>query len=123
MDVILPTEETSTLGELLKDTRVSELLDAHPCPKCKRADTTTLDEFVERLPKYLIVRAPRVRHPEGQDSHHVGGEGRQSGIHKLHTSVEFPAETLDLSFLLKENERKKACQYEVFGTIEHVGAR
>lgn len=109
LKVFLPTtEESITLGELLTNTRASELLADYVCSECKAMGTTTQNPSVDRLPKCLIVQAPRVRHMKG-------------GNRKLHTSVEFPTEALDLSSLLKSNKSSESHKYEVFGIVEHIG--
>ena len=113
LKVVLPTKDSSTLDELLKNTRTSNLMDDHVCPTCKTKDTTTEDVFVNKLPKYLIVQAPRARHMEGKNKHPV--------IKKIKTLIKFPAETLDLSPLLCGGQSSENYKYEVFGAVEHVG--
>lgn len=109
LKVFLPiSEEPITLGELLTNTSASEVLADYVCSKCKTMGTTTQNPSVKRLPKYLIVQAPRVRHTEGV-------------IHKIHTFVEFPTGALDLSSLLTSNKSSESHQYEVFGIVEHKG--
>ena len=117
LSVVLPTsEKTTTLGELLEHTKTSELLDNSPCPGCDRADTTTQRPFVKKLPKYLIVQAPRARHMKK----------RRSVVEKILTAVRVPAVALDLSSLLTgegSTGSSAAHQYEVFGIVEHRGKR
>ena len=109
LTVVLPTSEKSTtLGELLTNTRSGQLLTDYICQECKTKDATTMNPFVKRLPRYLIVQAPRARHMEGT-------------IQKIHTSVEIPTEALDLSFLLKRDKGSEPYQYEVFCIVEHKG--
>lgn len=109
LKVFLPTSvESITLGELLTNTRASELLADYVCSECKAMGTTMQNPSINRLPKYLIVEAPRVRHTEGV-------------IHKIHTSVESLTEALDLSSLLTSNKSSESHQYEVFGIVEHIG--
>lgn len=122
LKVVLPvSEESITLDELLTDTRDSELMTDYVCSGCNTIGTTTRNPFVKRLPKYLIVEAPRARHTEGHNSHNVRDRRTLSLTHKIRTSVEFPAEVLDLSSLLKEDGSSEAHQYEVFGAVEHLG--
>ena len=124
LSVVLPTsEETTTLGELLEHTKTSELLEDSLCKKCKRVDTTMQRSFFKRLPKYLIVQAPRARHMEGQNGQHGRVRSRRSVVQKIHTSVRVPAVALDLSSLLMSTESSEAHQYEVFGIVEHRGDR
>lgn len=113
LKVVLPTKDSSTLDELLKNTRTSNLMDDHVCPTCKTKDTTTEDVFVKKLPKYLIVQAPRARHVEDKNKHPV--------IKKIKTLIKFPTETLDLSPLLCGGQSSEDYIYEVFGTVEHMG--
>ena len=116
LNVVLPTsEESTTLGELLNHARTSELLEDHPCPNCKTMDTTTQDVYFKKLPKYLIVRAPRARHMMDKRYRPI--------TQKIHTLVKFPAETLDLSSLLSGDESSEVHQYEVFNFVEHQGER
>lgn len=113
--VVLPTaKRTTTLGELLEHTKTSELLKHWTCENCARADTTTQRTVFKKLPKYLIVQAPRARHIISS---------RGSVVQKLFTSVTVPAVALDLSSLLMTTESREAYQYEVFGIVEHKGAR
>ena len=115
LSVVLPTSErTTTLGELLEQTKTSELLE-RTCEKCDRAGTTRQRPIFKKLPKYLIVQAPRVRHM-------VGDNGRY-GVRKIDVSVRVPAVALDLSSLLMTRESSEAHQYEVFGIVEHIGGR
>ena len=115
LTVVLPTaKRTTTLGELLEHTKTSELLKHWTCESCDRADTTMERPVFKKLPKYLIVQAPRARH--------IVSSGR-SVVRKLFTSVRVPAVALDLSSLLMATESSEAYQYEVFGIVEHKGAR
>ena len=119
--VVLPTsEKTTTLNELLEHTTTSELLEDRLCEGCDRADTTTQRPLIKKLPKYLIVQAPRARHMED----HCGRvSSRRSIVQKIHTSVRVPAVALDLSSLLMSTESSEAHRYEVFGIVEHKGDR
>ena len=124
LSVILPASEaTTTLGELLEQTKTSELLIDSPCPglNCKKTDTTRQQAYVERLPKYLIVQAPRARHMEEQNGLSDRDRRRQPTVEKIYTSVEVPAVALDLSFLLDGEGSRQPHQYEVFGVVEHRG--
>ena len=122
LSVILPTSEvTTTLGELLEHTKTSELLIDSPCPGCKKTDTTSQQAFVERLPKYLIVQAPRARYMEDQNGLSDRDRRRRSSVQKMDTPVEIPATALDLSFLLDGEESSEPHPYEVFGIVEHRG--
>ena len=124
LSVILPTSEvTTTLSELLEHTKNSELLDDCPClgPECKKTDTTTQQAFIERLPKYLMVQAPRARYMEDQNGLSDRDRRRQPSVKKMVTPVEVPAMALDLSFLLDGEESSEPHQYEVFGIVEHRG--
>ena len=124
LDVILPTsEESTTLGELIKHARTSELLEEHPCPNCKTMDTTTQEVYFKKLPKYLIVQAPRARHMEDRNGRYVLDRRNRPIIQKIHTLVKFPAEALDLSSLLSGDESSEVHRYEVFNFVEHKGQR
>ena len=123
LSVVLPiSEKTTTLGELLEHTKTSELLDNSPCPGCDRADTTTQRPFVKKLPKYLIVQAPRARHID----RHGRAKKKRSVVEKILTAVRVPAVALDLSSLLTDEGStgsSAAHQYEVFGIVEHRGKK
>lgn len=122
LSVIVPDSEvTTTLGELLEHTKTSEFLLDSPCPGCKKTDTTSQQAFVERLPKYLIVQAPRARYVDVQTGLSERGTEMQSSVDKIHTSVKVPATAVDLSFLLDGEGSSKPHQYEVFGIVEHKG--
>ena len=119
LSVVLPTSEnTTTLGELLEHTKTSELLEHSPCKKCGRVDTTTRRPFFKKLPKYLIVKAPRARHMDDQNGRVSSG---RSVVQKIHTPVRVPTVALDLSSLLMSTESSEEHQYEVFGIVEHRG--
>ena len=119
--ILLDLEVTTTLGELLEHIKTSELLLDYPCPGCKKTDTTSQQAFVESLPKYLIVQAPRARYVEIQTGLSKRDTRMQSSVDKIHTSVKVPAMAMDLSFLLDGEGRIKPHQYEVFGIVEHSG--
>ncbi len=120
MKVVLPKSGSTTLSKVLEDTATSNLLDDHSCPECNQRNTTTEYVSVKKLPKYLIVQAPRVRHKEGDNGNYVLRHGRPI-IQKIHTSVEFPAETLDLSSLVCGGNSSGKHIYEAFCTIMHKG--
>ena len=121
LSVVVPTsEETTMLGELLEQTRSSELLDDYRCPGCSATNSTTQQPFVERLPKCLIVQACRARHGENQNGRSGRVSGRRS-VQKIHTPIGVPAMALDLSSLLQRRESSEADQYDVFGIVEHSG--
>ncbi len=121
MKVVLPKSGSTTLSKVMEGTATSNLMDDHRCPECKQSNTTKEYVSVKKLPKYLIVQAPRVRHKEGDDGNYVlDGQGLPI-IHKIHTSVEFPAETLDLSSLVCGINSSEKHIYEAFCTIMHSG--
>lgn len=119
--VVLPTEGSTTLGDLIAHTRTSKLMDDHKCPSCGRCDTTMEHVFVKKLPKYLIVQAPRARHIEDENGQYITDKHKNPIVQKISTSVEFPAKTLDLSPLLWDDQSSENFAYEVFGTVEHRG--
>ena len=124
LSVILPASEaTATLGELLEQTKTSELLINSPCPglNCNKTDTTRQQAYVERLPKYLVVQAPRARYIEEQHGLSDRDRRMQPSVNKNHTSVKVPAIALDLSFLLDGEGSREPHHYEVFGVVEHRG--
>ena len=117
--VVLPTSEnTTTLGKLLEQTKIRELLEGRTCEGCERADTTTQRSLIKKLPQYLIVQAPRARHMKDNQG---WVNSRRSVVQKIHTSVRVPAVDLDLSSLLMSTESSEAHRYEVFGIVEHKG--
>ena len=122
LSVILPDPEvTTTLGELLEHTKTSELLLDYPCPGCQKTDTTSQQAFVEGLPTYLLVQAPRARYMKVQTVLTPRGKRNGPSVDKNHTSVKVPAMALDLSFLLDGKGSSELHQYEVFGIVEHRG--
>ena len=117
LKVVLPTsEEPTTLGDLIDRTRTTEVLDDYVCPKCKAIGMTTQEVLVKKLPKYLIVQAPRARHMQKQN-----GNRERTIIRKNHTLVELPTEALSLSSLLEGDQSNEAHRYEAFATVQHKG--
>ena len=117
LKVVLPTsEEPIMLGDLIDRIRTAEVLDDFVCSDCQTIGMTTQEFIVKKLPKYVIVQAPRARHMEKQS-----GNRRWTIIRKNHTLVELPIEALSLSSLLKGDESNEAHRYEVFGTVQHKG--
>lgn len=118
---MLPTKGSTTLGELLEHTRTRKLMDDHKCPSCGRCDTTAEHVFVKKLPKYLIVQAPRARHKDDEHGGYIRVRNKDTVVQKIRTLVEFPTETLDLSPLVWGAQSSEGYNYEVFGTVEHRG--
>lgn len=123
LDVVLPlAEQATTLAQLLNDVRKSESLEDHRCPHCKSCDTTREDVYVEKMSKYLIVRASRVRHKISQNGGHVlDRRTNQPIIEKRDTKILFSGKKLDLSPLLMHAQDSESHRYEVFGFVEHRG--
>ena len=122
MKVVLPMSGSTTLSKVL-GTATSNSMGDYRCPECNQSNTTREHVSMKRLPKYLIVQAPRVRHKEGDDGKYVLDRDGRPIIQKIDTSVEFPAETLDLSSLVCGINSSEKHIYEAFCTITHWGKR
>ena len=120
--VVLPTSGSTTLSKILNDTRSCQLMDDHICPCCKENNTTTEEEFVKKLPKYLIVQASRARFQEDNNGKYVRNTGKELNIQKFDTTVKFPGEAFDLSPLVCGVQSSEGHKYEAFCTVAHLGS-